>query len=100
MMKFEMVRLLWPFVAGAALGVFFFGGLWWTVLRGMPSSKPAVWFLTSFVVRMSVTVFGFYWVGSGNWQSMLACTIGFLLARKVVVRVTANFTEADHASHA
>ena len=34
-------------VSGLAVGVFFFGGLWWTVRRGTDSSAPALWFSAS-----------------------------------------------------
>ena len=45
-------RLLpWRFVAGALLGAFFFGGLWWTVQKGVTSEQPALWFLGSLLLR-------------------------------------------------
>jgi F1F0 ATPase subunit 2 len=34
-------------VAGLLLGAIFFGGLWWTVRKGVASSRPALWFLGS-----------------------------------------------------
>jgi len=61
-----------------------------------------VWLLASFVVRMAVTVAGFYFVGDGHWQRLLAALLGFVVARIVVTRVTqkidkTTFTEANHA---
>ena len=41
----------WRSCAGALLGVFFFGGLWWTVQKGVASERPAFWFLGSLLVR-------------------------------------------------
>ena len=34
-------------LAGALLGSVFFGGLWWTVRRGVLSTQPALWFFGS-----------------------------------------------------
>ena len=41
-------------LAGAALGAVFFGGLWWTVRRGVASPRPAAWFIGSFLVRAAI----------------------------------------------
>ena len=79
---------------GMALGLIFFGGLWWTVHKRLNSSKAALWVLGSFVVRMAVTVLGFYWVGGAQWPRMLACLIGFVVARQVVMRLTQGATHA------
>ena len=44
--------------AGVLLGVLFFGGLWWTVQRGLVSRRPALWFVGSFLLRTSVVLAG------------------------------------------
>jgi len=54
-----------PLAAGLLLGAFFFGGLWWTVTNGVSSPRPALWFFTSMLLRMNVTLAGFYFVGGG-----------------------------------
>ena len=74
--------------AGLLLGVFFFGGLWWTVVRGAASQQPAVWFFGSLVLRMSITLVGFYFVGRDHLGRWLACLLGFVLARLIVTRLT------------
>ena len=84
-------------VAGALLGVFFFGGLWWTVRKGMTSESPAFWFLSSLLVRMSVALAGFYWVGRGHWGRMMMCLLGFVIARFIVVRLTRGSVGNRHA---
>lgn len=87
--------------AGAALGAFFFGGLWWTVQKITTSKRPALWTLGSFVVRMVVTVGGFFLVADGQWQRIVACLVGFLVARAVITRITDTAaplnTEPTHA---
>jgi F1F0 ATPase subunit 2 len=73
---------------GWALGVIFFGGLWWTVRKGISSHTPALWFLGSLLLRMSVTLAGFYFIGRGNWKRLLLCLLGFVMARLVVTWLT------------
>lgn len=72
------------FVAGAALGVTFFGGLWWTVRRGVSSELPGLWFLLSRLLRTGALLMGFYVVSGHRWERMLACLVGFTLARPAV----------------
>ena len=75
-------------VAGILLGAVFFGGLWWTVRKGVSSKHPALWFLGSMLVRVSLVLVGFYFVGRGNWQRLVACLLGFIIARFCVMRLT------------
>jgi F1F0 ATPase subunit 2 len=70
--------------AGVLLGAFFFGGLWWTVRRGVSSERPALWFFGSLLLRMSITLTGFYFVGQQYWERWLLCLLGFVLARLLV----------------
>ncbi len=75
-------------LAGAALGALFFGGLWYTARRGAASASPALWFFGSLLLRMAITLPGFYLVAGGRWERMLACLLGFLVARASVMRLT------------
>jgi F1F0 ATPase subunit 2 len=84
----ELFSLAPALAAGLFLGALFFGGLWWTVIRGVPSPRPALWFLGSTLLRMSITLAGFYIVGREDWQRWLLCLLGFVLARLAVKRLT------------
>ena len=84
----NFVILAFALVAGLMLGAIFFGGLWWTVRKGVSSKHPALWFLGSMVVRMSIVLAGFYFVGRGDWQRLAACLVGFIIARFIVMRLT------------
>jgi F1F0 ATPase subunit 2 len=77
----EYLLLVPALAAGLLLGLFFFGGLWWTVVRGVSSRQPALWFLGSLLLRMSGALAGFYYVGRGDWRRLLLCLLGFVLAR-------------------
>ena len=92
-------------VVGLVLGAIFFGGLCWTVQKGVTSKHPALWFLGSTVVRMSIVLAGFYFVGRGDWQRLVACLVGFIIARLIVLRLTRTPIEHPNstpkeASHA
>ena len=75
-------------MAGLLLGVFFFGGLWWTVGKGVSSKQPALWFFGSMLLRMSLTLAGFYFIGRGHWQRLLLSLLGFFVARLAVMWLT------------
>lgn len=51
-------------VVGVVLGLVFYGGLYWTVSRGLVSKRPALWFLFSLLARVSIVIAGFYFVSS------------------------------------
>ncbi len=80
----DVVSLGTAIAAGILLGTIFFGGLWWTVRKGMSSEWPALWFFGSLMLRMSIALFGFYIVGRDDWRRWLLCLVGFVLARLVV----------------
>ena len=73
-------------VAGLLLGTFFFGGLWWTVQKGMTSEMPALWFVGSLLLRTGVILAGFYFVSQNHWSRLVMCLLGFLIARVIVVK--------------
>ena len=103
----ETVMLVLSGLAGGLLGVLFFGGLWWTVRKGLASPRPALWFLGSLLIRTAVILASFYLVGRGDGKRLLVCLLGFIIARFVVMRLTRpavalgkSTKEASHASHA
>jgi F1F0 ATPase subunit 2 len=83
----EMGILLLCGGAGILLGVSFFGGLWWTVRRGLASKRPALWFLGSLLLRTGIVLAGIYFVSGGRWDGLLACLAGFIIARFIVTRL-------------
>ncbi|TFH06222.1 MAG: ATP synthase subunit I [Methanosarcina sp.] len=91
----EILSLLPTMAAGIFLGVIFFGGLWWTVQKGLSSRRPALWFLSSLLLRSSVVMAGFYFVSGFHWERLLACLFGFFIARRAVMRLTRQPDEED-----
>ena len=84
----EFLFLAPALAAGLLLGVMFFGGLWWTVIRGVSSPRPALWFFGSMQLRTTFILAGFYYVGRDHWERWLLCLLGFILARFVVKWLT------------
>ena len=54
--------------------------------RVLTSERPALWFLGSLLLRTGVILAGFYFVSQGHWSRLVACLLGFLIARVIVVR--------------
>jgi F1F0 ATPase subunit 2 len=93
---YDNLALALALLAGGVLGSFFFGGLWWTVQKGVASERPAIWFLGSLLLRTSVILAAFYFVSQGHWSRLAMCLVGFLIARVIVVK---RLTQPPTASH-
>jgi len=102
----ETLSLVMALLAGMLLGVIFFGGIWWTVQKGLSSRRPELWFLGSLLLRTSTAVAGFYFVSGGHWERLLVCLLGFVIVRRIVMQLTRQpaeeqnqlTTEASHAT--
>ena len=80
----ELWQFVLPAITGIGLGVFFYGGLYFTIIRGLNSQHPALWFLSSFLLRTGLVVTGFYFISDGHWQRLLVCLTGFMLTGMAV----------------
>ena len=81
-----------PVIGALAIGIFlgalFFGGLWWTVHRGLTAANPALWFGVSALARMAIALSGLYYVARAGWPSLVASLCGLLIARVAATRLT------------
>jgi F1F0 ATPase subunit 2 len=84
----DTLGLMLGLLVGVVLGAMFFGGLWWTVQRGVSSNRPVLWFFGSMLLRTSIALAGFYLVARVHWERLLICLLGFLIARLIVTRFT------------
>jgi F1F0 ATPase subunit 2 len=94
----EILKWVAALASGVLLGAIFFGGLWWTVRRGVTSKRPALWFCGSLLLRTGIALAGFYLVSSGHWQRLIACLLGFVIARRIVTQLTGPPVEPHNAS--
>ncbi|HDR16639.1 MAG TPA: ATP synthase subunit I [Desulfobacteraceae bacterium] len=72
--------------AGAALGCFYFTGLWWTLKRLPSARRPVMLNTVSFLLRMAVALTGFYLILGGGWRMLTASLLGFIAVRVLLVR--------------
>jgi len=92
----ETMTLFFAAAAGLFLGAIFYGGLWYTVRKGVTAKQPALWFMGSLFARMSLVLVGIYFIGGNSWQRMLACLLGFIVARWLVVWLTRPIIERPY----
>ena len=83
----DALSLLVAFLAGIGLGSFYFGALWLTVRQLPTTRRPFSLSFFSFVVRLAVTLFGFYLAMGGHWERLLVCLLGFVGMRNVLTRI-------------
>jgi F1F0 ATPase subunit 2 len=84
----EPLGLLLVLGTGVLLGTIFFGGLWWTIQKGVSSKRPALWFSGSLLLRTSIAMAGFFFIARGHSERLLVCLVGFVSARLIVMRLT------------
>jgi F1F0 ATPase subunit 2 len=93
----EAVSLSGVLLEGLLLGVGFFGGLWWTVQKGLTAKNPALWFFGSTLLRVSLVLGGFSLIARDDWRALLVGLLGFVIARMAVTRFTRPTKKGIHA---
>jgi F1F0 ATPase subunit 2 len=78
--------LLMAFFVGLGAGLFYFGGLWWTVRRLPSARQPALFTFGSFFVRTGLSLAAFYFASGGRWERILVSLLGFIIVRGFLVR--------------
>ncbi|MEP4892098.1 MAG: ATP synthase subunit I [Aliiglaciecola sp.] len=73
--------------AGVVLGISFFYSLWFTVQKGLQSDRPEYWFIGGFVLRMGVSVAGFYFISNQQFWLLISSLVGFLIGRVITNKV-------------
>jgi F1F0 ATPase subunit 2 len=78
--------LILSFFVGVALGLFYFGFLWFTLFYLYKTQRPMLVAVGSFFIRLAITLFGFYLIMGGRWERLLIALGGFILARIFLTR--------------
>lgn len=82
----QVTNWLLAFVAGAVLGTFFFGSLWFTVRQLPTTGWPVRLVVGSYFGRMAIALLGFYLIMQGDWTRAIAGLLGFIAARFGLIR--------------
>lgn len=77
----DSTQIAFALFAGALASFAYFGGLWLTVKKLSQAANPLGVYLTSFVVRVSVLMYGALLLLRVGWQCVLPALVGFLLVR-------------------
>ncbi|MEA1922615.1 MAG: ATP synthase subunit I [Pseudomonadota bacterium] len=72
--------------AGAIIGVLYFGGLWLTLNKLTRAKSWGLWLGVSFMMRMTMAMAGFWFLGAGDWRRILALATGFTIVRFLSVK--------------
>lgn len=81
----DLVSLVGGAVAGALLGVLFFGGLWLTLRRIGSARHPGLLVLGSYLARLTLAGVGFLFLARAGAAPLLAGLVGFVAVRVVLV---------------
>ena len=72
-------------LAGATLGVLYFGTLWLTVAKLSNMQNPLILLIASAVLRLSLLLGGFAVLTGMEWQRLTACIFGLISVRTIVI---------------
>jgi F1F0 ATPase subunit 2 len=81
----DVPTLLLAAIFGAAMGVFYYGGLWLTVQRLSRVENPTLWSNLSLLIRVSVMLGLCYFFLELLQAAALVAFVGFLVARSLVM---------------
>jgi len=82
----DLPSLILMFMAGALLAGVYLAGLWFTLRTLHKRRHPALWMVTSMVLRMGLVMFVFFLIlDQGPWQLLLATVAGFITLRLFTV---------------
>lgn len=85
-------------LAGATLGLLFFGGLWLTVRRVPEARRPGLLMAGSFLVRVGLLAAGLLLLARAGAAHLLAGLLGVLVARTLLVRRLGRLHHPDDPS--
>ena len=77
---------LLPLMSGILLGLFYFGGLWWTIGRMGRTENPMSFYLVSLAVRLAILLLSFFFFLNVGVFHLIVAFVGFMIARLSLVR--------------
>lgn len=94
MMRPDLWQLAIALLAGSAIGLFYFAGLWLTVTRIPSSNNPHLLLIGSFGLRLAVTLAAFYSLTPWGWQALAVAMVGLLITRQLLTRIKGKVPSA------
>lgn len=86
------------FFCGLGIGLFYFGGLWWTLVHLPHRVRPGIWLAASYLFRVSIALFGFWLIMRKSLVALFFSLAGFILMRIVFSRkIEAGQRGENHA---
>jgi len=73
-------------IGGTALGLLYFGGLWWTVNRIRNVDHAVGFYLASLIIRAAVLLLSLFWLLQLGIVNLFVAVIGFFAVRLVLIR--------------
>jgi len=88
--------LITALLFGICLGAVYFGGLWMTV-KLLPAVQrlTLVIIVVSYLIRITLTMAGFYYILVIDWKQFVSCAIGFILVRQLIMRRVRSGGDAE-----
>ena len=83
-MKIDPFVLGMSLVWGSIIGLFYFGGLWWTIRGIARRQNPELFFGLSFLVRTLITLLGFWLVVEQGLAALLMAVCAFTGIRLIL----------------
>ena len=98
MTEIDIIVFVLACLWGVILGLFYFGGLWWTLSSLPKKAKPKIWLGLSYAVRMSVALLGFWIVLGRGLAPFIVTIVMFFLVRFIITRrLCMAGGDGDHA---
>lgn len=87
MMDSSPLNLALSALAGAFLGILYFGGLWWTIQK-ISQAGQSVWLLAvSFILRTVLVIGGFFIITDGKLERLAISMLAFFCDQVCVYQV-------------
>lgn len=87
------MTVLWPVlgvVAGACLGLVFFGGLWWTTQRLVTAREPGLLLAGSLIARLAILALGLIVLARADPAALVGALFGLIAVRIVMIRAASQ----------
>ena len=82
----DLLPFLLASVLGGALGLFYFGGLWWTLEVLSQKRRAKTFLILSFAIRACIALLGFWIILRKSFLSFFLTLGVFFLARVIITR--------------